>query len=123
MHTLIVAIVPLLFAGELLAGDKSGEQVYQSVCVECHGKGLHGAPVFGSRKHWSKLVREGLDDLVPAALHGVRKMPAKGGKPELEDREVARAVIYMANAGGGKFVEPSVEDLARWRSTADRMKK
>ena len=63
---------------------------------------------------------EGLNDLVPAALAGIRKMPAKGGKPELSDGEVAAAVIYMANAGGGKFAEPSADDLARWRQKADR---
>ena len=76
--------------------------------------------MFGDRKRWGKLVREGLNDLVPAALAGIRKMPAKGGKPELSDGEVAAAVIYMANAGGGKFTDPSTDDLARWRQKADK---
>ena len=65
-------------------------------------------------------MREGLNDLVPAALAGVRKMPAKGGNPDLSDLEVARAVIHMANAGGGRFAEPSSADLARWRQKADK---
>ena len=99
---------------------QSGEAVYQSVCSQCHAQGTDNAPVFGDRKRWGKLVREGLNDLVPAALAGIRKMPAKGGKPELSDSEVAAAVIYMANAGGGKFAEPSADDLARWRQKADR---
>jgi hypothetical protein len=33
-------------------------------------------------------------------------MPAKGGNPDLDDVEVARAVVYMANKGGAKFKEP-----------------
>lgn len=117
-------ILPAFLLAFLLAvpahATQSGEAVYQSVCSQCHAQGSDNAPVFGDKKRWGKLVREGLNDLVPAALAGIRKMPAKGGKPELSDGEVAAAVIYMANAGGGKFTEPSADDLARWRQKADR---
>jgi hypothetical protein len=47
-------------------------------------------------------------------------MPARGGNPALSDGEVAGAVIHMANAGGGRFAEPTPADLARWRQKADR---
>jgi len=33
-------------------------------------------------------------------------MPAKGGNPDLDDIEVARAVVYMGNEAGAKFKEP-----------------
>jgi cytochrome c5 len=33
-------------------------------------------------------------------------MPAKGGNPDLDNIEVARAVAYMANKGGASFKEP-----------------
>ncbi len=102
------------------AADRTGAEVYEGTCSECHATGKHHAPVFGNAKQWNKLVREGLNDLVPAALAGLRKMPAKGGNPDLSDREVARAVIHMANAGGGRFTEPSSADLARWRQKADK---
>jgi cytochrome c5 len=105
------------------AQEKSGAEVYEAVCNECHGTGKHDAPVFGDRKRWGKLVREGLNDLVPAALRGVRKMPAMGGNLALSDLEVARGVVYMANAGGGKFAEPTAADAARWRKKADTAKK
>ena len=88
--------------------------------VKCHGEGKDGAPVFGNRKQWGKLVREGLNELVPTALTGIRKMPPRGGNPALSDGEVARAVIHMANAGGGKFAEPTPADIERWRRKADR---
>jgi hypothetical protein len=39
-------------------------------------------------------------------------MPAKGGNPDLDDVEVARAVVHLANAGGAKFKEPEVKAAA-----------
>jgi cytochrome c5 len=106
------------------AQEKSGEEVYNTTCSQCHGDGKDGAPVFGNRKQWGKLVREGLNELVPTALVGIRKMPARGGNPALSDGEVAGAVIHMANAGGGHFPAPTPADLARWRKKADqRLKK
>lgn len=119
--------IPLLLLASLplpgSAQEKSGAQVYEAVCSECHAGGKHKAPLFGDKKRWGKLVAEGLDDLVPAALRGIRKMPAKGGNPDLTDLEVARAVVHMANAGGGTFAEPSAADAARWRKKAGAAKK
>ncbi|WP_153132327.1 c-type cytochrome [Dechloromonas hortensis] len=106
-----------------LAEDKSGAEVYESTCKECHGDGKLNAPRLGDSKRWGGLVREGLNELVPTALRGIRQMPAKGGNPALSDLEVARGVIFMANAGGGKFSEPTPADIARWRKKADASKK
>src|SRR3569833_462643 len=36
-------------------------------------------------------------------------MPAKGGNPNLDDVEEARAVVYLANQSGAKFKEPEVK--------------
>lgn len=122
---LLSGILGAMLAGlalPALAQEKSGVDVYEAVCSECHGSGKHDAPRLGDRKRWGKLVREGLDDLVPAALRGLRKMPALGGNPQLSDLEVARAVVFMANAGGGKFAEPTAADAARWRKKAGARK-
>ena len=125
MRLRLLTLLPLIAALPLpgFAQEKNGAQVYEAVCSECHGSGKDNAPTFGDKKRWGKLVREGLDDLVPAALRGVRKMPAMGGNPQLSDLEVARAVVYMANAGGGKFAEPPAADAARWRKKADARRK
>lgn len=117
-----LALLLLAFCLPAAAQDQSGAEVYQSTCAACHGDGKLGAPRFGDARRWKKLVREGLDDLVPSALHGLRQMPPKGGNPALSDLEVARGVIHMANAGGGRFAEPAAADLARWRKRADARK-
>ena len=120
-HSLAAALLALpAFA---FASENEGQQVYEQVCIACHGSGVDDAPRFGERRRWQPLIREGLNDLVPAALRGIRKMPAKGGNPELSDEAVARAVIYMANAAGARFAEPTPEDLARWRKKADARRK
>ncbi|NJD26569.1 MAG: cytochrome c5 family protein [Betaproteobacteria bacterium] len=123
MRLLIACLSTALIALPASAGDRSGEEVFTNTCRECHGDGKHNAPVFGNRQQWGKLVREGLNDLVPAALAGLRQMPPKGGNPELSDMEVARAVVYMANAGGGRFAEPTSADVQRWRKKADARRK
>ena len=119
LSLMLMATLPLPGAAQ----EKSGAEVYEAVCSECHGTGKLDAPAFGDKKRWAKLVREGLNDLVPAAMRGIRKMPAMGGKPELTDIELARGVIFMANAGGGKFAEPTETDVARWRKKAGAAKK
>jgi len=106
-----------------VAEERDGESVYRNVCQRCHDSGEHGAPRIDDRKRWHKLRAEGLDDLVPAALAGLRKMPAKGGEPTLSTLETARAVIYLATATGGQFAEPSATDLTRWQQKAERRKK
>lgn len=121
-RSLILAALFASLSLPVLGQEKSGAEVYDAVCSECHGTGKLDAPPLGDRKRWGKLVREGLDDLVPAAMRGVRKMPAMGGNPQLGDLEVARAVVFMANAGGGKFAEPTATDAARWRKKAGARK-
>jgi cytochrome c5 len=86
----------------------AGEAVYTGNCVSCHGAGMAGAPKFGDAAAWSARIAQGYDVLVKHALEGIRAMPAKGGNPDLDPVEIARAVVYMANQGGAKFQEPSV---------------
>jgi hypothetical protein len=77
-------IATLLLAALCLpagAAEQSGAEVFDTTCIKCHGEGKDGAPVFGNRKQWGKLVREGLNELVPTALTGIRKMPAPGRQP------------------------------------------
>ncbi|CDM26039.1 putative cytochrome c [Castellaniella defragrans 65Phen] len=85
---------------------KTGEQVFQSTCSACHGTGVAGAPKFGDKDAWAKYIKQGYEDLVKNAIHGIGAMPPKGGNASLDDFEVARAVVYMTNHSGASFDEP-----------------
>jgi len=85
---------------------KSGEEVFKAVCTTCHTAGLAGAPKFGDAVAWAPRIKQGVNTLWDHALKGYKGMPAKGGDTDLEDVEVERAVVYMANAGGAKFADP-----------------
>lgn len=84
---------------------KSGEEVFKAQCTTCHSTGAAGAPKFGDAGAWGARIRQGFETLVTSALKGKGAMPAQSGG-DFEDVEIARAVAYMANAGGGKFEEP-----------------
>ena len=87
---------------------QTGEAVYQSACMACHDTGAAGAPKTGDAGAWSARLAQGYDTVVKHAIVGLRGMPAKGGNPDLDDVEVARAVVFMANKSGAKFKEPEV---------------
>lgn len=78
-------------------GDRSGKEVVEAVCAECHAAGVKGAPRIGERAEWSVRLGHGLDNAVNAAIRGHGGMPARGGKAELTDNEVRNAIIYMFN--------------------------
>ncbi|WP_246796382.1 c-type cytochrome [Burkholderia perseverans] len=88
---------------------KSGEAIYQAVCVTCHGTGAAGAPKFGNAGDWAPRIAQGYDTLLHTALTGKGAMPARGGTSpdDVSDFEIARAVVYMANHGGANFAEPA----------------
>lgn len=85
---------------------QNGQAVYTAVCAACHATGAAGAPKVGDAGAWSARIAQGYDTLVQHALNGIRLMPAKGGNPDLDDVEVARALVYMTNQSGAKFKEP-----------------
>jgi len=86
---------------------KTGEQVYAAQCVACHGSGAAGAPKLGDAAAWGPRVKSSYDTLLTAALKGKGAMAAQGGG-DFSDVEIGRAVVYVANQGGGKFDEPKV---------------
>jgi len=87
---------------------QTGAAIYASTCQACHGAGVAGAPKVGDSGAWSARIGQGYDTIVKHAIEGLRAMPAKGGNPDLDNVEVARAVVFMANQSGGKFKEPEV---------------
>lgn len=86
---------------EPVAAALSGPQVYNGACLACHGAGIGGAPVLGDTEAWAPRIEQGLDVLKNHALNGFQGsagyMPAKGGRTDLSDEEVASAVEYMVS--------------------------
>lgn len=95
------------------AAERSGKQVVETVCANCHATGQSGAPKIGDKQAWRERAQLGLGGLTEHAVTGVRKMPAHGGNKDLTDLELGRAITYMVNQSGGKWIEPaSAKDLA-----------
>ena len=84
---------------------KTGEEVYKAQCSTCHTNGLAGSPKFGDASAWAPRNKTGFDALWNSALKGKNAMGAQGGG-DFDDYEIARAVVYLANASGAKFPEP-----------------
>jgi cytochrome c5 len=93
-------------------GTQSGEQVYGTVCKTCHEAGLAGAPKFGDKAAWAKVVAQGDKLSFEHAINGFKAMPAKGGNSDLTDDEVKRAVAFMANKAGANWTAPAVTATA-----------
>ena len=86
--------------------EKEGSVVFAEVCTSCHTAGALGAPKFGDKSAWAPRIKQGYETLIKHAEEGIRQMPPRGGNPDLSDIEIARAVAYMANDAGAKFVPP-----------------
>ena len=70
---------------------REGAEVYKVQCAACHATGAAGAPKFEDAAAWGPRIKTGLE--------------AQGGG-DFNDIEIARGVIFMANAAGGKFEVP-----------------
>ena len=106
------------------AAAKSGEQVYEGVCVACHGSGVAGAPKLKDAQAWKPLIEEGQPVLTAHAWVGVRAMPQKGGSPDLKLSEFSRAVAYMARSAGGNWADPDAAMLRKIaREAEERLEK
>jgi cytochrome c5 len=82
--------------------ERSGKEIVEASCGNCHVAGEGGAPKIGDRAAWSQRVSQGLDAVVKAAIRGHDNMPARGGQADLTDAEFRNAVLYMFQQGGGQ---------------------
>ncbi|WP_245539463.1 c-type cytochrome [Thiofilum flexile] len=76
---------------------RTGEQVYQSLCTNCHATGTLGAPKIDSKSDWEPRIAQGLKGLLEAATNGKNQMPAKGGDPTLTEQELTDTILYMTS--------------------------
>lgn len=80
-----------------LMSERSGKQVVESVCVECHKEGKNGAPRIGDKAAWAARLKQGLSITVRSAVRGHGGMPPRGGNAQLTDDEIRDAILYMFN--------------------------
>jgi cytochrome c5 len=104
----------------ILKGDKTGEQVYRTVCMACHETGVAHAPKLGDKAAWAPLIAEGQHVLTAHAWVGVRAMPARGGSADISLAEFSRAVAHMARGSGGNWKDPDAKLLLQIVTEADK---
>lgn len=78
-----------------------GKQVYDGLCMSCHGSGIPGIPQKGDKAAWEPRIAQGKDTLYQHALQGFTgasgmMMPPKGGGTNTDD-EVKAAVDYIVS--------------------------
>lgn len=118
-------------SGRLVLGDgtepgqRTGEQVFNKVCIQCHAadSSIAFSPKITRNADWAPRIAQGFDLLVKHAVEGFTGaaggvMPAKGGAMDLTNDEVARAVAFMTNQSGGNFTAPAVASGAATASDA-----
>ena len=95
---------PAAAAQPAASAERTGEQIVQAGCSNCHLTGETGAPKIGDRAAWSKRISAGIDRVTASAIRGHGGMPARGGFADLTDPEMKKAILYMFDAAGGKIV-------------------
>ncbi|MCG8344868.1 MAG: c-type cytochrome [Chlorobiales bacterium] len=76
----------------------SGEPVYNASCKGCHATGIMKAPKTGVKADWTARLGQGMATLVKKSIDGYKEeglMPARGGDPDLTDKQVGDAVAWM----------------------------
>lgn len=83
----------------------SGQEVYQAVCTVCHSTGAGGSPKL-TMAAWAARIAKGEETMISHAINGFQGesgiMPPKGGRTDLSDEEVTKAVKYMLAQIKGK---------------------
>jgi len=87
--------------------QRTGAEVVDAICGNCHKAGTNGAPKIGDHTAWNQRAARGLGALTENALKGIRKMPAHGGNMDISDFEIQRAITQMVNSSGGNWIEPT----------------
>ena len=101
-NLLLVSCLALVIPA--FAKDRTGREVVDQICAACHAEGKDGAPKIGDLAAWAKRAEVGFDKLSEHAISGKGKMPAHGGRADLTDLEISRAIAYMSS--GGRALDP-----------------
>lgn len=77
------------------AAPRTGEKVYNTYCVACHGTGVLGSPKKGDATAWGPRIAKGEETLVNHAINGFNAMPARGTCSNCSDDEILATVQFL----------------------------
>lgn len=83
--------------------QRTGEQIYETSCLGCHGTGTIGAPRVGeaTRREWdARLEARRFEMLLYNAKVGYNAHPPKGACFDCSDQEISKAIQYMLSQSG-----------------------
>ena len=100
---------------ELAGYIASGDKLFHTTCVACHGKGAVGIQGNGKRLVTNDFIRSLDDDALLAFIKQGRaptdpknttgiQMPPKGGNPAMSDDDILDIIAYLRTLQGGKPV-------------------
>ena len=77
------------------AGNRSGQEIYDTFCFACHATGISEAPILGDAASWADRLEKSMDELWQTTLVGLNLMPEKGSCVNCTDDELRAALDYM----------------------------
>ncbi len=104
MNKIKVFLITFVFTGVLSSNALAitAQELFDTSCSACHASGVLGAPKIGDKKEWKKRLKKGKAILVKNAIKGIGQMPAKGGRTDLPDSIIAKAVSIMLKSPNHK---------------------
>ena len=82
-------------AAQQSAGERSGEQVYNTACAACHTAGVLGAPKPNVASDWEARIAQGMDVMLEHSINGFNAMPPRGACTNCSDDEILAAIQFM----------------------------
>ena len=89
----------IVLADSHSTSGKSGEEVFEANCANCHTGGFGGfftgAPEVGDQDDWEPLIPKGINGLTATTLAGIGDMEARGACTTCTDEEIRASIEYM----------------------------
>jgi len=92
-----VKVAAAVNAAPSASAARSGEDIFNSACTNCHSTGAAGAPVVGKADQWAARIAKGNETLYTHAINGFNAMPPKGLCGTCSDDEIKETVDYMVS--------------------------
>lgn len=120
-ETTIIFVLAGFSSMAVYSAEHPGKKIYESSCASCHSTGALNAPKINQTPKWRRIERKGFNEVVGNTLVGVGSMPAKGGKADLSDMQVAQAVHYLMITSLARIPEPTEANVRAARAEGEKL--